>query len=290
MTIAISLKVNDGVVLAADSATTLQGRDEQTGTTGVVNIYNNANKVFNLLKETPIGAITWGSGSIGAASISTLMKDLRRRFAGLSSEHHDWKIDTGNYTVLEVATRVRRYMFEELYVPAFSDWPNDKKPALGFIVAGYSSDSGMAEEYQVNIAKGACAEAPVPLRQRQESGLSWSGQPEAITRLVMGLGTAMGEVLQHNLGVPVDEVQAALDVMSSSLEVPLVMPAMPIQDAIDLARFLVETTVGFYRFAPGAPSVGGPIEIAAITKHEGFKWVSRKHYFTRDLNVGERYV
>jgi len=37
MTIAISMKVNDGIVLAADSATTILGRDP-TGATGVVNI------------------------------------------------------------------------------------------------------------------------------------------------------------------------------------------------------------------------------------------------------------
>ena len=43
MTIAISLKVNDGVVLASDSATTILGGDP-TGRTGVINIYENANK------------------------------------------------------------------------------------------------------------------------------------------------------------------------------------------------------------------------------------------------------
>jgi hypothetical protein len=26
-------------------------------------------------------------------------------------------------------------------------------------------------------------------------------------------------------------------------------------------------------------TVGGPIEIAAITKHEGFKWIERRHFF-----------
>jgi hypothetical protein len=50
---------------------------------------------------------------------------------------------------------------------------------------------------------------------------------------------------------------------------------MPIQDAIDLARFLVETTIGFIRSTVFLPkSVGGVVEIAAITKHEGFRWVT----------------
>jgi len=66
----------------------------------------------------------------------------------------------------------------------------------------------------------------------------------------------------------------------------MVSPAMPIQDAIDLAEFLVRLTTDYERFrlARGAGTVGGPIEIAAITKHEGFKWVRRKHYYSREFN------
>jgi len=60
---------------------------------------------------------------------------------------------------------------------------------------------------------------------------------------------------------------------------------MPIQDAIDLVEYLIEVTVGFVRFAPGNATVAKPIDVAAITPHEGFKWVRRKHYFNSDLNV-----
>ena len=59
---------------------------------------------------------------------------------------------------------------------------------------------------------------------------------------------------------------------------------MPIQDAIDLAEFLVELTIKWSRFTPGPPTVGGPIEIAAITRHEGFKWIRRKQYYSPELN------
>ena len=59
---------------------------------------------------------------------------------------------------------------------------------------------------------------------------------------------------------------------------------MPIQDVIDLARFLVHSAIMFTRFSMGPNIVGGPIEIAAITKHENFKWISRKHYYDQSLN------
>jgi hypothetical protein len=61
VTISISIKINDGLVLAADSAASIVGQLPNGGS-GVFNVYNNANKIFNLRKGLPIGAITWGDG------------------------------------------------------------------------------------------------------------------------------------------------------------------------------------------------------------------------------------
>lgn len=59
---------------------------------------------------------------------------------------------------------------------------------------------------------------------------------------------------------------------------------MPIQDAIELVKYLADVTVGYVRFKQGAPTVAPPIDIAAITRHQGFKWVERKHYYRQALN------
>ena len=74
MTIVVTVKINDGIVLASDSATTFA---DDTGR--VIKIYNNANKLYNLAKGLPIGALTFGCGGIGTASLATISKDLRRR-------------------------------------------------------------------------------------------------------------------------------------------------------------------------------------------------------------------
>lgn len=286
MTIAISLKVHDGVVLAADSASTLFGIDPSSGHSGVVTIYNAANKVFNLYKCLPIGCITWGSGSIGNASISTLTKDLRRRFIGKDPEHEDWVLNPDKYTIKDVAKKARKFFYEELYAPEFKDAPG--KPDLGFIVAGYSAGEGLAEEWRIQIVNGDCLE-PELLRPKNVAGISWSGEPEAINRIVKGHGTGLPRVLKE-LGVPDDQIGPAMNQIVSHLEVPLAPAPMPIQDAIDLAVFLVDATIMFSRFTPGAPTVGGPIEVAAITKHEGFKWVRRKFYYDANYNPGRTYA
>lgn len=86
MTIVVTVKINDGIVLASDRATTFS--DDK----GVVfQVYNNANKVFNLVKGEPIGALTWGAGGLGSASISTISKDLPP-CASLKSRARDMRV------------------------------------------------------------------------------------------------------------------------------------------------------------------------------------------------------
>lgn len=88
MTIAICVCINDGLILAADSAATMINQ-ETGGPQLVANVYNNANKVMNLCRELPIGTLMWGLGGIGPASMETLLKDLRRRFGGLDPDFSD---------------------------------------------------------------------------------------------------------------------------------------------------------------------------------------------------------
>ena len=278
MTIAISLKVNDGVVLASDSAATLQSRDAN-GNVTFVNVYNNANKIFNLVRGVPVGAVVYGSGSIGTTSMATIAKDLRKRLTTASDA--SWHVDKDAYTVLDVAEKLKRFVFDELYEPTFKAFA--EKPSLGVYVAGYSSGEAMAEEFAIQIENGTCR-GPIPMRPKGETGVSWGGQPQALQRLIFGVDAQVIDVMEKNMGVPRADAESAFGVFKAALSAPLVISAMPIQDAIDLAEFFVDVSCKYSRFAPGAQTVGGPIEIAAITKHEGFKWVRRKHYYPCELN------
>jgi hypothetical protein len=280
MTIAVVLKVHDGLVLAADSASSMVGPDAG-GVQAVYNVYNNANKIINLYKGLPIGGITWGAGSIGFASISTLAKDLRARLSDRSNKQ--WAISPDSYTIEEVAIAARRFLFEETYQPVHVNTP--EPPSLGFIVAGYSAGADLAEEWEISIENGNCG-SPSLIRQRADTGLAWRGQGEMIFRIVHGVGTGL-ETALVDLGVGQPQAGQAAQAIRAKLELYLVHSAMPIQDAIDLARFLAEAAVMGSRFASGANVVGGAIDIAAITKHEGFKWIQRKFYYDERYNPEE---
>lgn len=272
MTIAIGIKVHDGFVLAADSASTL------TYPNGAVSsVYNNANKVFNLYKGLPIGGMCWGTGSVGAASVTTLAKDFRKRIMGLSANHKEWKLNTEAYTIEDVVVQLRKFLFEEVC----ANDPNNANITMGLLVAGYSANSDLPEAWEIMIQKGQCGD-PV-LKIPEPAGLHVGGQPEAILRLLGGISPNAFPVLQQ-MGIPADQAGQIMDHLTRNLAIPLIAPPMPIQDAIDLAIFLADMTINFSRFSPGAPTVGGPIEVAAITKHEGYKWVRRKFYFDSKLN------
>lgn len=270
MTIVIALKVGDGVVLGADSATTLSH-----DTLGYMNSYFNAEKLFNLVKGLPIGVVTYGLGGLAGRSIGSLLKDLRAKLSDPSDKA--WYLSPLTYTMADAAERVRRYFYDELYVKQFPPGPDC--PELGFFVAGYSFGGDSAEIWDIRVRRdGQCAGPDCACPSSEPVFTCWQGQPEAIRRILLGYSEELIDRLVK-AGVPSHEAHA----LARSVN-PLYHATMPIQDAIDLVHYLVELTCGFVRFAPGVATVAHPIDSAAITKHEGFRWIRRKHYYQKSLN------
>lgn len=58
------------------------------------------------------------------------------------------------------------------------------------------------------------------------------------------------------------------------------------EDLAEMAESLVYLTYLKRRFTMAEESVGGPVDIAVITKGDGFVWIKRKHYFEPQLNPG----
>lgn len=56
------------------------------------------------------------------------------------------------------------------------------------------------------------------------------------------------------------------------------------EDLAEMAESLVYLTYLKRRFTMAEESVGGPVDIAVITKGDGFVWIKRKHYFDPELN------
>ena len=191
MTIAVAVQVHDGVVLASDSATTLIDTSKAPPD-NVLNVYNNANKIFNLRKTLPIGGMTYGMGSIGSSSISTLSKDLRRRFAGEDKNFPNWHIDPDNFTIEDVAIRTRGFLYDENFVAqTIAPAPGTQ---LGFVVAGYSSGAQLSEVWLIEIKDGTC-DPPRRIMSQGETQVYAGGDPEVASRLVLGHGQKLADAL-----------------------------------------------------------------------------------------------
>jgi hypothetical protein len=133
MTIVVTVKVTDGLVLAADSAATFY---VPTAGGQVTKIYNHANKIFNLRKVWPVGAMVYGAGGIGASSVETLTKDLRRRFSDKKDKAY-YLPNRRSLTIEDVAKKARQFLFEEIYRKTYADAPQPNF-TLGYRVCGYS--------------------------------------------------------------------------------------------------------------------------------------------------------
>ncbi|MCR6481159.1 hypothetical protein NU688_33725 [Variovorax sp. ZS18.2.2] len=272
MTIVVTVKVNDGIVLASDSATSFVNTEGQ-----VVKVYNNANKIFNLVKGCPIGAMTFGNGSIGTASIATLSKDFRAKLTDPMDPMH---LDLQTYTMRDVAARAKLFLFDQCYRSEYPDGrPNNY---IGYWLCGYSATGTLPEAWEIEILESECTE-PRSIYDPAPYGPRWAGDTEALDRLVLGLSSRFTEALV-DMGVELDLARQIRSDTAGRLYADLTLPAMPIQDAIDLAKYLADTAARFSQFSLKAATVGGPIETATITKHEGFRWVARKHYFSSEFN------
>ena len=67
---------------------------------------------------------------------------------------------------------------------------------------------------------------------------------------------------------------------------PIVSTAalLPKDELAAMAESLVSLTSFKRKFSPDAETVGGPIDVAVLSKGDGFVWIKRKHYFKPELN------
>ncbi len=60
---------------------------------------------------------------------------------------------------------------------------------------------------------------------------------------------------------------------------------LPKNELVELAELLIELTILKQKFSFGTiNTVGGPIDVALISKWDGFAWIKRKQYFKTELN------
>lgn len=262
MTLNVSLRVPDGIVLASDSLGTVVQtfqtkmnvnttcakcgdpvvlKDVQTPPVNVpASTWPYVQKMYSLKKK--MGLATFGSGLVNRRSIYN-------HIVGLENSFPDNERPEGDFE------GVRDFLIHYFKDQLMREWaannineamqPDDFWP-FGFQLVGFrSAQNGdpIPTTCYFRIGKQPSAET------YENIGCTCSGDSSVVTMLWKGGNP------NANFGV------------------------FSLQDAIDYAKFLIRTTSDHQRFSGRLPTVGGDIDVALVTFHQGFCWIAQKELY-----------
>ncbi len=265
MTLAVTVVCQDGVVVAADSRTTL-------GNHRMLRVGSDfTHKVF---APGGVAVATYGEAFVDDRSIASHMAE----FAVVEAGNCDHPGPTARRLAVFFGDRYDADRAGDDAGPDDPDAPPPDVATLGFLVSGYD-DAGVGEAWEVTLPSRAVEQIATTVNG---GGAAWRGQSDVVTRMVRGadLDLLMRLAAVNGMGGELDAVMPLLD--ECSYRIPF--DSMNLQDGIDFAVLCIRTTIDVQRLTLGPlatapefswPGVGGPIEIATVTATGGFRWVQR---------------
>lgn len=255
MTLVVSLRVPDGVVLAADSLQTTQvaiqpavkdfkvkhpktGEEIPFGDLRLPPILmptstsSYAQKLFSFKER--YGVATFGSAIINGRTIYNHIKNL------------EINIQEDIQSVSKAGEVLMNYFTDQLNEQVKASGQNlmEGQIVMGFQVVGYEASNDLFG-HTVDVAIG---KTPVS-KMINGIGCTVSGDTEVVRKIwEIGHGTNR----MPNYG------------------------SFSLKDAVDYVEFLIDTTASFQRFANMIPTVGGAVDIALITNYSKFTWIKYK--------------
>ncbi|MCX6234830.1 MAG: hypothetical protein NT175_08945 [Bacteroidetes bacterium] len=255
MTLVVSLRVPDGVVLAADSLQTAQVaiqpgvkdfkvKNPKTGEEipfgdlilppimMPTSTFSYAQKLFSF--QDKFGVATFGSAVINNRTIYNHIKNLE-----LSTKKEVKSVSETGEILMDYFTNQLQEQLKTSGQKLIKG-----QIVMGFHVVGYETANDLFG-HTVDVAIG---ETPIS-KMIDGIGCTVSGDTEVVRKIwEIGQGTNRAP----NYG------------------------SFSLKDAIDYVEFLINTTTNFQRFANMIPTVGGSVDIALITNYSKFTWIKYK--------------
>lgn len=256
MTLIVSLRIPDGIVIAGDSLSTsmrqlqIQGEFEVTcpecgheHTVGPVPVgpirmpsttFAYAQKVFPFLEKYGVG--TFGQGLLAGKTMHFAMRELEQHI----QSHPDAYDLSGVDSVANIIAE-RAHELLEQQVGDLESMPEGEY-AVGFHVVGYQDSQ--AKSLVKNIGR------EIGTQVYDDLGCTRSGEPKVVA--------AIWELYKRH---PEDRAAYA---------------QFSLQDAVAYAEFLIRSTASYQQFSTSLPTVGGDIDVALVTPFSGFNWLHQK--------------
>lgn len=257
MTLIVSLRIPDGIVIAGDSLATMMGNlqphfqfevecpnchQKHTLEGDLPSIalpsttYPYAQKVFPFIQKYGIG--TYGAGQLIGKTILFAVREFEQSY--LNEKPPDG--------VSKIAEVLGKYLHKLLVKQVIAegkkieDMPDNWKAPLGIQVVGY--DQQEAKTVEVSVGK------------------------EVVYTPYTGIGVTVSGASQM--------VQMLFDMNKKNPQEAPIYEAFTLQDAIGYAEFLISTTASQQQFSRTIPKVGGHIDIALVTPFDNFTWIRQK--------------
>ena len=251
MSLVVAVKGTEGIVLAADSRVTL------TSQAGMPATYDNATKLIALgMPHTWVGALTCGIATIGGRTPHSLMPEF------------EITLSPDRMTVLEYAKALSDFFLFQWNRSAQQSVPGMTE----FYVGGYSPQQPYGEIYYFAIPH-----YPKPLEiYSNDFGISWGGQKSVANRIILGYDPQLLAISKQFFNLSDAQVEAFRMQLAGQIEHRIPYGVLALQDCVDLATYLIRTTITAQSLSTDLRGVGGAIDVAAITRADGFSWIQRK--------------
>lgn len=268
MSLGIIFKGTEGIVLAADSRVTLTTQGNQPNGMPILlqSNYDNASKVLRVNGQNHVGVVTFGLGAIGGKNPRTAHSFMPELEAELKSS------GAGRLTVEQFASTFSTFFMNQWVTHNMPDPLKYLDQPMIFLVAGYDDGQPYGKVFELNIPHSPKPAEKIP-------GMFapiWGGQREFVDRLISGYDSNLPLIVQSSLGLDPLAMKNMESALASNLNIRIPFQFLPLQDCVDLSVFLIRATINLQKWAIGIHGVGGAIDVATITKTEGFRFIRQK--------------
>ncbi len=251
MSLIITIYTSEGVVMASDSRTTFTKDSNITG-----HFTDNAYKTF--LCPNKCGISHCGASSIGDKMLAGLIDNFIMNSVSELT------------TISDTAHKLKDYV-ESL----------DSKKKCTFHVAGYEETYYGYKLFKYHVTTGP--NGKVEENTNEGSGAFWDGEIDVLSKIINASFACNNSIEVNNITITSEQGTKKYDeaylLPKNSTRVfekkQILWNFMTLQEAVDFARFAINTTIEAMRFTNVNKSVGGPIEILVLKPGEA-KWISHK--------------
>ncbi|MCF7809449.1 hypothetical protein K9N50_00525 [bacterium] len=253
MSLTISLLIPDGIVLAADSLAATKSGFQFIGDLDVK--CPECNKEFPI-ENLQLPPLPVTSSTMIVQKMTSLITEDEKHSIGIATYGIGILNEMTIYnhirilnkkilfrSITDAIDKIIEYFSGQLekHFGDLSNLPDDFYP-IGFHIVGYEDDN--PRTFLVHIGKEVRTEVI------DKIGCTYGGQ-----------GFLIEKIWELHKQTP---------------QLQIIYESLSLQDAIDLAEYLINATGDFYRFSNMIPEVGGDVDVALVTKYSGFKWIKCK--------------